>query len=140
MNTPFWYDMGNELLYKIADHFFLWFHSILSIFNLLGWIWKPTQKINLITLGLTAASWFLLGIFYGMGYCFLTDWHWEVLRKLGHTDLPNSYIRYLLIRIFNWKLEANLVNTVTVVLFFMAIAASVYMNFIHKHLQKKKKQ
>jgi hypothetical protein len=134
---PLFVDMENELLYKIIDQFFLWFHSILSLFNLLGWIGKSTRKINLLTLGLTAASWFLLGIFYGMGYCFLTDWHWEVLRKLGHTDLPSSYIQYLLIRIFNWKLEADLVNTVTIVLFFIAIAASVYMNFIHTRLVKK---
>lgn len=43
-----------------------------------------------------AFSWFILGIFYGFGYCFLTEWHWQVKYKLGEYDLPYSYIQYLL--------------------------------------------
>jgi len=33
---------------------------------------------------LTAFSWFVLGIWYGWGYCVCTDWHYMVLRdELG---------------------------------------------------------
>ncbi|MCD4791284.1 MAG: DUF2784 domain-containing protein, partial [Bacteroidales bacterium] len=78
-------------MYKFLDTFFVVFHTALIIFNLFGWIWKPTRRLNLITLLLTGASWFILGIFYGIGYCPLTDWHWQVLHKLGIYDVPNSY-------------------------------------------------
>ncbi|MCK4992787.1 MAG: DUF2784 family protein, partial [Bacteroidales bacterium] len=83
---------------KFLDIFFTFFHTCLVIFNLFGWIWKKTRRLNLICLLLTAASWFILGIFYGLGYCPLTDWHFNILRKLGHTDLPDSYLSFLFTR------------------------------------------
>ncbi len=98
---------------KSLDIFFILFHSILIVFNLLGWIWKPTRKANLVTLLLTGSSWFILGIFYGIGYCPLTDWHWEILRKLGTENIPNSYIQYLIIRIFHIEIDAKIVDIIT---------------------------
>jgi len=114
--------------YRFLDLFFLVFHSFLIVFNLFGWLWKPVRKINLITLLLTGSSWFILGIFYGTGYCPLTDWHWKVLHHLGKTDLPDSYISYLLKRITGLGFNNGLIETLTVVLFFMALAASSYIN------------
>jgi hypothetical protein len=70
--------MDKLVLYKVADSFFIIFHSVLICFNLFGWIPKALRKWNLFSLILTTFSWFILGIFYGFGYCFLTDWHWEV--------------------------------------------------------------
>jgi Protein of Unknown function (DUF2784) len=117
------------VLLKIADIFFILFHSSLIIFNLFGWIWKPTRKANLITLLLTGSSWFLLGIFYGIGYCPLTDWHWEILEKLGAEDLPHSYIQYLLIRIFSIQLNVQFVEIFTALGFFIALVLSIVFNF-----------
>src|SRR5665811_299369 len=78
--------------YRILDIFFLIFHTFLIFFNLFGWIWKRTRKLNLITLSLTGASWLFLGLSVGtLGYCPLTDWHFKILEKLGKTDLPYSY-------------------------------------------------
>ena len=54
------------------------FHLTLTLFNLTGWILKKTRKLHLVVLMVTAASWFVLGIWYGWGYCPLTDWHWQV--------------------------------------------------------------
>ena len=85
--------------YHFLDFFFLIFHAIVTLFNLLGWIWKKTRKANIILLLLTAFAWFGLGVFYGIGYCPLTDWHWKVLEKLGENNLPYSYIKYLIDRI-----------------------------------------
>ncbi|MBT3271653.1 MAG: DUF2784 family protein, partial [Spirochaetales bacterium] len=53
------------------------FHSCVIIFNLTGWIWRKTRIPHLILIGLTAFSWFVLGIWYGFGYCPSTDWHWR---------------------------------------------------------------
>jgi len=67
------------LLYRLLDYFFLVFHLGIVIFNLFGWIWPKTRKANLILLLLTAASWFGLGLIYGIGFCPFTEWHWQVL-------------------------------------------------------------
>jgi hypothetical protein len=113
---------------KFLDIFFIIFHTSLIIFNLFGWIWIKTRKANLITLSLTFFAWFGLGIFYGIGFCPITEWHWQVLYKLGKTDLPNSYISYLITRLTGVRLGDNLVDTMTMILFLSALIISVVMN------------
>jgi hypothetical protein len=51
-------------LYKILDIGFICFHTLLILFNLLGWIWASTRRWNLYTLLATGFSWFVLGIWY----------------------------------------------------------------------------
>jgi len=116
-------------MYSFLDILLTIFHSLLIILNLFGWMWKPTRKINILTLTLTGASWFLLGIFYGWGYCPLTDWHFQVLKKLGNTNLPNSYIKYLVDRITGFDLNAAFADRMTLILFLLALGFSVYYNF-----------
>jgi len=116
-------------MFKFLDVFFVAFHSALIVFNIFGWIWIKTRKINLITLLLTGASWFILGIFYGWGYCPLTEWHWRVLYELGEVQLPNSYIQYLVNRITGINITGHLADIVTVVVYFVALAISLFANF-----------
>ncbi len=113
---------------KFLDIFFVIFHTTLILFNLFGWIWKPTRKANLITLSLTFLAWFGLGIFYGIGYCPVTDWHWNVLNQLGQTDLPNSYISYLVLRISGIKPNDTIVDVMTMSLFLIAFGSSIFLN------------
>jgi hypothetical protein len=117
-------------IYQLANVFFFVFHIGLILFNLFGWLFKPLRKWNLITLGLTAFSWFGLGIFYGFGYCFLTDWHWAVREELGYVNTYNSYIRFLIAVVFRVELSERVVNIATAVLFFAAVIASVKVNFV----------
>lgn len=126
-------------MYKALDIFFISFHTILIVFNLFGWIWRPLRKINLLTLIVTGASWFILGIFYGIGYCPLTDWHWTVLHKLGKYDLPNSYIKYLVERLSGLEVNAQTVDTCTVVFYFAALLVSVYVNFFKQRKKSSSK-
>jgi hypothetical protein len=114
--------------YHFLDYFFLILHSAVTLFNLLGWIWKKTRLANLMTLLLTGSSWFLLGIFYGIGYCPLTDWHWRVLQKLGNYHLPNSYIKYLILRLTSMDVNATRVEYATVICFSIALLMSVVLN------------
>jgi len=74
--------------------FFL-FHTSWIAFICLGWIWRQTRRWHLVAVSLTALSWFVLGLWYGWGYCPFTDWHWEVRARLGHHD-PPSYIQLLI--------------------------------------------
>ncbi|WP_246611602.1 DUF2784 domain-containing protein [Arthrospiribacter ruber] len=123
---------GNELLLKVGDYFFLTFHTALILFNLFAWIYKPLLRWHLFTIGITFASWGILGIWYGLGYCPLTDWHFEILRQLGESDLPNSYISFLLQRVFGIHLPENVVDTLTLVFSLLALVLSVYLNFFRK--------
>ena len=121
---------------QILDKFFLIFHTGLTFFNLLGWIWKKTRLANLITLSLTAFSWGILGIWYGFGYCPCTDWHWQVLWKLGERDLPRSYIVYIIREFTGFEPAASIVNFWVVILFILALLVSATLNYRDYRKQK----
>jgi hypothetical protein len=116
-------------LYHILNVFFFVFHIALIPFNLFGWIFRPLRKWNLVTLGLTAFSWIALGIFFGFGYCFLTDWHWQVREKLGYTNPYNSYIHFLVETLFDVQVSATLVDWFTGIFFAAAVIMSIATNF-----------
>ncbi len=118
----------NDFLLHLADGFFMIFHAAFTVFNALGWIWKKTRKLNLVTLMLTVASWFLLGIFYGIGYCPLTEYHFQVLYRLGHEDLPHSYIQYVIERMTGFSPDPDLTGIVTAAVLFTAVALSLFLN------------
>lgn len=111
------------------DIFFLVFHALLIFFNLFGWLIKPLRKANLIVLLLTGGAWFILGIFYGIGFCPLTEFHWQVLHKLGQYNLPDSYISYLIERFTGFLPGAKITDILTVVFYFIALGLSLVVNF-----------
>ena len=117
------------MIFRILDIFFVVFHTTIILFNLFGWIWKKTRFANLVTLLLTAGSWLFLGLLVGsLGYCPLTDWHFNVLRKLGNTDLPNSYVKYLIDRLTGLDLGSSLVDNITLWSLVIALGASIFLN------------
>lgn len=124
------------MLYKFLNYFFFSFHTLLILFNILGWVFKKTRKWNLITLLITAFSWFVLGIFYGWGYCFCTDWHWTVRRHLGYNDMTNSYNHFLILKLTGTNFSEQLVDVVTALVFFTSLVLSVWLNL--KDYKKKK--
>ncbi len=113
---------------RFLDIFFTVFHTCLVLFNLFGWIWKKTRLLNLIVLLLTAGSWLILGIFYGFGYCPLTDWHFSILGKLGYTNLPDSYLSFLFTRLSGLPIQQSLVDAVTLWGLIIALVISLYLN------------
>jgi hypothetical protein len=126
-----------KMIYHIVDIFFVVFHSSLILFNLFGWILRKTRILNLITLSLTGASWLFLGLIYGsLGYCPLTDWHFDVLTKLGKTDLPLSYVKYLADRITGLNISSTLVDRVTLYSFLAASAISVLLTIRDRRKSK----
>jgi hypothetical protein len=70
----------------LLDLFLTLVHIAIVLFNLFGWIPKTTRKAHFISILLTAVSWFLLGIWFGMGYCPFTDWQWRVKEQLGERN------------------------------------------------------
>ncbi|WP_413288132.1 DUF2784 domain-containing protein [Bdellovibrio sp. HCB337] len=115
-------------IYVFLDNFFLYFHLVFSLFNLFGWASVKTRKWNLVALLITAFFWFIVGFRYGFGYCPLTDWHWQVREKLGYTDMPYSYIKFLVDYFTGWNVDAVTVDVVTMILFLVALILSIALN------------
>ncbi len=122
------------------DYFFLIFHSAFIVFNLFAWIPRLTRRWNLIALGLTAFSWLGLGLFYGIGYCPLTHWHWIVRDELHKPPMPNSYIQFLVEEGTGLHFSAVLVDTMTAVLFSAALLASLFVNLRDMKKQSREKR
>ena len=127
----------NKLTLQIIDIFFILFHSVLILFNVLGWIVPRWRFANLVALSLTAFSWFVLGIWYGIGYCPFTDWHLKVRHLLGYNDQSNSYIHFLILKITGLDLPENWIDTTTVIVFFAAFFISIYFAIYKRVLGKK---
>lgn len=107
-------------------------HLLIIGFNLFGWIWAKTRRAHFICVLLTAASWFVLGIWHGWGYCPVTDWQWDVKHALGERNLPSSFIKYYADKISGRGVDAGLVDLLTGVFFGVAALLSVYVNFLKK--------
>jgi hypothetical protein len=117
---------------RILDLLLTLLHFAIIGFNLFGWIWTPTRKANFICISITAGCWFILGIWFGIGYCPITDWEWHIKEKLGETNLPGSFIKYYADKISGKPVSSALVDTLTSVCFFLAALFSAYVNFFRK--------
>ena len=115
-------------MYLFLDNFFFFFHTVFTLFNLIGWVWKKTRLLNLITLLLTGISWFVLGLWKGIGYCPCTDWHWNVRHRLGDHSMPNSYVKFVLDKLTGLNFDATIVDYTVFVSFFFALIISIYLN------------
>ncbi len=127
-------------MYYLLDKFFFIFHSVIIVFNLFGWMWKKSRRANLIVLSLTGASWFVLGIWYGIGYCPCTDWHWQVRMELAHLDVPNSYVKFLIDSVTGLDVSAKAADGLTLTCFVLAFAASIYTNVRDWKIQKAERE
>ena len=117
---------------QLADIFFTILHLVIIGFNLFGWIFYKTRKAHFITIFLTAISWFVLGIWFGVGYCPITDWQWQVKQKLGEQNLPNSFIKYYGEKMTGSRLDTAFVDIVTLTAFLLAATLSIYFRFFSK--------
>ena len=125
----------SRVILQSIDYFFILFHSALILFNVFGWIIPKWRFANLISLSVTAFSWFVLGIWYGIGYCPFTDWHWKVRQLLGYNDESNSYIHFLILKFFGVNIPENWVDKATLIVFLLAFFISIILNQ-KKHLSK----
>ena len=113
-----------------ADVIFTLLHIIIILFNLSGWILPATRKAHFICIVITAFCWFILGIWFGLGYCPLTDWQWSIKEQLGKTNLPASFITWLANKTTGMQPGDTFVNLITLVLFMLAAIVSVHFNFL----------
>ena len=117
---------------QFLDIFIGVIHVLLILACLLGWIFPRTRRAHLILMGVVVGCWFLLGLKYGIGYCPLTDWHWQVKEQLGESALPHSFIKYLWDKIFPTPISPKAVDGLTFAAFFISLAAALYHQFTRK--------
>lgn len=114
--------------YQFLNIFFFIFHTVFTLFNIVGWAFPKTRKLHLVTMLLTSFSWFVLGIWYGWGYCACTDWHWQAREALGYHDRSNSYIHFLLLKLTGKNFDPVLVENMTLMIFLLSFILSVWLN------------
>lgn len=107
---------------------FFAFHTVWMAFIVAGWAWRRSRPWHLGAVGLTAASWFGLGYWYGWGFCLCTEWHWQVRQRLGYADDPPSYTQLLIGELTGLEPSATAAEWLTAGAFFLAAALSVALN------------
>ncbi len=130
----------NDSVLVLADWALFLFHTALVAFNSAGWIWRRTRKWHLATLGATALSWSLLGLWFGAGYCICTDIHWKVRRQLGQSVTEDNYIQFLVQRLTGWLPDASLTSKAALAVFLTVSALSIALNLrdwrLARHLHR----
>ncbi len=121
--------MVNSFFYNTLDVFFNILHIIIILINCFGWAFKKTLMLNLILLLTTMLSWTILGVFFGLGFCFLTNLHFALLGELKPTNIPFSYLDYLLIENFNLKVSSQTISLLSILVVFGSLGISIKKNF-----------
>lgn len=126
----------NHAMLLLLDIFLCFLHLSIIGFNLTGWIWKRTRRLHLMVVGLTAFSWLVMGLWKGIGYCPITDWEWQVKAQRGITDLPHSFITWLLETMTGARIPDQLVDTATAITFGVVAVLSIYFNFLRPYFMQ----
>jgi hypothetical protein len=106
--------------------------------NLFGWIPKKLRKLHIITLATTVFSWLVLGYFYGWGYCYLTDLHWDILEELGQRPSQSGYVEYLFQRLLNINVSIECSDLITITGLLFGLGGAVFINIIYPFFNRKK--
>jgi len=117
-----------DILWQIADYALNVFHTSLILFVMFAWVFKKLRRAHAVLVFLVLSSWIGLGYFFGWGYCLLTDWHWQIKRHLGETELPESLISYLLQRVMGLTFDRIVIDIVSVGLMFGITVATIVLN------------
>jgi hypothetical protein len=106
-----------------------WLLTVVHVGVVLGfvllWIPRPAARFHRWLVLAVACSWFGIGVFKGLGYCFLTDLHWYVKRARGVEDLPGSFLKYAGDWITGTDLSAPVVDTIAAIAFVGGGAAAL---------------
>ncbi len=103
-------------------------HIAVIVFNLVGWVFPRTRFLHWLSVNITAFSWLVMGFFYGFGYCFLTDWHWQVKASLDNMPQESSFITYFLYKI-GLQTSERTIDLFTAITFACIFLLSWVINF-----------
>ncbi|HUW59895.1 MAG TPA: DUF2784 family protein [Candidatus Bathyarchaeia archaeon] len=115
-------------IYRGLDAFFFVFHTGLVLFVLVGWLPRRTRLAHLVVVVLTGLSWFGLGLWYGIGYCPSTQWHWQVRQRLGYGEMSDSYLKFVFDRLTGLDANRAVVDAVAFGSFLAVAVVSLALN------------
>lgn len=120
----------SQNLLNFLDVAFTVFHLFFIGFILLGWCFKKLRSLHYYSVLIVGVCWFLLGIYYGFGYCPLTDYHWRIKEMRGEYGLPYSFIEYIVESSTGYDVSGVLVNYITLTLFLFILILSLYLRWM----------
>ena len=98
---------------------------------------KSTRKAHIVAIGLILIAWLGIGWYKGViGYCPLTDWHWDIKRDLGERNISSSFIEYTLVKITGLDLNRKLVDIGTAVGLILSVLCAGYVNLSSRFSKK----
>ncbi|MEN8189676.1 MAG: DUF2784 family protein [Thermodesulfobacteriota bacterium] len=119
--------MGGELL----NIFLHGVHLVIVVFSIFGWLFEATRGLHLLLLIGTLVYWYGFGPIFRKkgwyGHCLVTDLQWGVKKWLGHNVPPWGYIKYLADLLAGHETDEELVNRVTLIVFFSSLVLSAVL-------------
>ena len=120
--------MTNIFFYTLTDNIFNILHILAILINCFGWAFSKTLKLNLWLLLLTISSWSILGLFFGIGFCFLTEVHSLALGLIGSPSINFSYLDYLLLVKLKIPISSNTISILSILAVFISLGISIKKN------------
>jgi hypothetical protein len=103
-------------------------HLSIIVFTVTGWMIPALRPYHLLLCLLIAFSWFVLGSRKGWGYCLITDWQWRLMRRMGITDLPSSYMHMIYRTITGHEGDDRRIELIAQTIFYCTFLASIAVN------------
>jgi len=126
MKTTDRIEISDDFL-KFLNGIFHLLHVTLILFFLFGWLFDKTLVLHFTVSLLILFSWVVLGAYFGFGYCLVTDLQWRIRRRLRQEPGTKYYMKYLLDKLTRRDTDADLVNRVTTLVFFIILALSAVL-------------
>ncbi|WPB58476.1 DUF2784 family protein [Xylophilus sp. GOD-11R] len=114
------YALLNGLLHAI--------HLGVIAFAVWGWVSPALRPAHLALMLLILGSWFVLGRWWGIGYCPLSDWHSKLKAAAGGGRPAGSYIHQVLTTLLRRTVDATAVDRLTLYGTLALTALSIALN------------
>ena len=114
------YLLGNALLHVL--------HLAIILFVMTGWLFSALRPFHLALIFLMLGCWFILGRWFGAGYCPITDWQWKLKTHFGKGKPDATYIRYVLQKATGRELNPLAVDKSVLISTAMVTVLSLYLN------------
>jgi hypothetical protein len=124
--------MLERAMLMAADRLLYAAHVATMLFIAFGWLLPETRLVNWYLIVLTFLSWSVLGWVFrsGYGFCFLTGIQSLIRRRLGEAAGMDSFVHDMVVRVTGREIDPRWVGIATHVGFYLAAAASAYVNFL----------
>ncbi len=110
---------------KLLDFLLHLIHLSIIGFFIFGWLIESTRIAHFILSLLILISWCGLGIFFGFGYCLVTDIQWKIKKRLNQIPTTEFYIKYILDKMSGLNINPNIINGITTFAFFGIFIISI---------------